>query len=141
MFLAGCLNKRLLANRRCKPLLSGGYCPECPASPVYSTASAVQITLDITDMQFTNEEKQMIAWLRKQHEGWRGVRMIILVASLICAAFAAWEIFQSGLGALPLLLILIAAYGTSYTLGSWAGRADISLLLKLVEDQERRRDV
>lgn len=92
-------------------------------------------------MQFTNEEKQMIAWLRKQHEGWRGVRMIILVASLICAAFAAWEIFHSGLGALPLLLILIAAYGTSYTLGSWAGRAEISLLLKLVEDQERRRDV
>lgn len=92
-------------------------------------------------MKFTNEEKQMIAWLRKQHEGWRGVRMIILVGSLLCAAFAAWEIFRSGFGAMPLLLFIMAAYGMSYTLGSWAGRPEISLLLKLVEAQESARDV
>jgi hypothetical protein len=92
-------------------------------------------------MQFTNEERQMIAWLRKQHEGWRSVRMIILVASLLCVAFAASEIVQSGFGALPLLLIVIAAYGGSYTLGSWAGRPEVSLLLKLVEAQESARDV
>jgi hypothetical protein len=92
-------------------------------------------------MKFTNEERQMITWLRKQHEGWRSVRMIILVASLLCAAFAAHEILQSGFGALTILLIVIAAYGASYTLGSWAGRPEVSLLLKLVEAQEGAHDV
>lgn len=91
-------------------------------------------------MQFTNEEKKMIAWLRQQHEGWRTVRMIILVASVLCAVFAAWDIFRTGYGAQSLLLIVIAAYGASYTLGSWAGRPEVSLLLKLVEAQEARRD-
>jgi hypothetical protein len=91
-------------------------------------------------MQFTDEEKKMIAWLRQQHEGWRSVRMIILVASVLCALFAVWEIFKEGFGAQPLLLIVIAAYGASYTLGSWAGRPEVSLLLKLVEAQEARRD-
>ncbi len=92
-------------------------------------------------MQFTNEDRKMIAWLRKQHEGWRSVRIIILVASLLCGAFAVQEFLKHGFGALPLLLILIAAYGTSYTVGSWAGRPEVSLLLKLVEAQEGARDV
>lgn len=89
-------------------------------------------------MEFTNEEKKMIAWLRQQHEGWRSVRMIILMSSVLCASFAAWEIFRTGLGAQSLLLIVIAAYGASYTLGSWAGRPEITLLLKLIDAQERR---
>ncbi|GHU09529.1 hypothetical protein AGMMS50225_10550 [Betaproteobacteria bacterium] len=91
-------------------------------------------------MQFTEEEKKMIAWLRQQHEGWRSVRIIILIASMMCALFAAWDIFKTGFGAHPLVLIVIAAYGASYTLGSWAGRPEVSLLLKLVEAQEPRHD-
>lgn len=91
-------------------------------------------------MQFTEEEKKMIAWLRQQHESWRSVRMIILISSMLSALSAAWDIFNTGFGAQPLVLIVIAAYGTSYTVGSWAGRPEISLLLKLVEAQEPRHD-
>ena len=87
-------------------------------------------------MRFTDDEKKMIDWLRKQHEGWRVVRVIILVSSLVSAMGAAWEFFTTGFGALPLLLMVAAAYGASFTLGSWAGRPEISLLLKVIEAQE-----
>lgn len=91
-------------------------------------------------MQFTKEEKKMLAWLRQQHEGWRSVRVIILTCSILCALFAALDIFRAGFGVHPFFLILIAGYGASYTLGSWSGRPEVSLLLKLVEAQQPLRD-
>lgn len=87
-------------------------------------------------MQFTSDEKKMIDWLRKQHQGWPTTRVIILSGSVLCAGFAAWELFGTGWAAMPLLLICIAAYGSSYTLGSWSGRPEISLLLKLIDSQK-----
>lgn len=81
----------------------------------------------------------MIAWLQGQHRGWRTTRVITLGCSIACGVFAAIEFHAHGFGALPLLLLVIAAFGASHTLGSWSGRAEISLLLKLVESV--RRDV
>jgi hypothetical protein len=91
-------------------------------------------------MQFTNEDRRMIESLRRQHENWRAVRLIIFVGSLSCAASAVAEILSNGLGTLTLLLTVIAAAGASYSLGGWAGRPEIGLLLKLIEEAERSRD-
>lgn len=91
-------------------------------------------------MHFTTEDKKMIVWLQKQHENWRSVRVIILGSSALCLAFAVLEFFQRGYGALPLLLLVIAMYGASYTLGSWSGRPEISLLLKLIEAEKTSSD-
>ncbi len=92
-------------------------------------------------MEFTPDEEKMISWLHRQHSAWRTTRMITLVASVLSGFFAAWEFFSTGFGALPLLLLLVAVAGLSYTLGSWAGRPEVSLLLKLVESARHRAQV
>lgn len=84
-------------------------------------------------MQFTEEEKKMIAWLRQQHEGWRSIRIIILSCSVFLGGMATWFYFRVGYGAYPLVLTLLALYGAGHTLGSWSGRPEVSLLLKLVQ--------
>jgi hypothetical protein len=89
-------------------------------------------------MEFTSDEEKMIASLRRQHQGWRTTRAITLASSVACAAFAAFEFYACGFGALPLLLLVIGTGGASFTLGSWAGRAEVSLLLKLVESARGR---
>jgi hypothetical protein len=89
-------------------------------------------------MEFSGDEEKMIVWLRKQHAGWRTTRVITLVASIACGAFAAVEFYARGFGALPLLFLVIAVAGASYTVGSWSGRAEVSLLLKLVEASRAR---
>ena len=89
-------------------------------------------------MQFSAEERQMIAWLRKQHAGWRTVRIIILVSSCICGAFTIAEFLRGG--SQWLFPGVMAAYGLSYTLGSWHGRPEVSLLLKLIEAQQEEKE-
>jgi hypothetical protein len=89
-------------------------------------------------MDFTPEEEKMISWLQRQHAGWRTTRIITLVASALAGCISAWEFFSAGFGALPLLLLVVATFGLSHTLGSWAGRPEISLLLKLVESARAR---
>lgn len=85
------------------------------------------------NMQLTREEQKMVELLRRQHASWRTTRAIILICSLACAAFAIWEFATNGFEAMPLLLTMIATYGSSYVLGSWSGRPEISLLLKVIE--------
>jgi hypothetical protein len=86
-------------------------------------------------MEFTKEEQKMIEWLRNQHKGWRTTRMITLVASCMCGVFAIFELIKGG--SQWLVLGLICSYGTSYTLGSWHGRPEISLLLKLIDERQK----
>ncbi|MDQ5769024.1 hypothetical protein [Thiothrix subterranea] len=89
-------------------------------------------------MQFSDDDLKMIEWLRKQHANWPGVRMIILVCSILTMVLAGWLLFSGdeGYSEALVLYVVLAAAGMSYTLGSWAGRAEISLLLKLVEAQQ-----
>ena len=89
-------------------------------------------------MDFTPDEEKMITWLRRQHLGWRTTRMITLVTSLLSGCFAAWDFFTVGFGALPLIFLLVAVAGLSHTVGSWAGRPEVSLLLKVVESARAR---
>lgn len=84
-------------------------------------------------MQFTPDEEKMIAFLRRQHTGWPAVRVITLTAALICGFFAMQEYLAAGITAMTALLFAIAAMGMSHTLGSWAGRPEVSLLLKLAD--------
>lgn len=94
----------------------------------------------MTEMQFTEDEKRMVRWLRQQHAHWRSTRAIIVTCSSISAAYGTWLAIRSGFTIEPAFFLLISAVGFSYTLGSWSGRAEVSLLLKLIEAQNPDHD-
>jgi hypothetical protein len=64
--------------------------------------------------------------------------MIILVSSVVLIGLSAWFWRQGEIIWHYLPLLVVAIYGLSYTLGSWSGRAEISLLLKLVEESRKK---
>jgi hypothetical protein len=84
-------------------------------------------------MKLNPEEEKMLAWLRRQHENWKGVRTITLICSVLLGCYALVGAFGGASSYEALPMFAIAAFGLSYTLGSWAGRPEISLLLRLVE--------
>lgn len=88
-------------------------------------------------MTFTEDEKRMINWLRQQHTCWRTNRIIILLGSVALIGIGILEVSRHGFQWSDILLFAFGAYGTSYTLGCWSGRPEISLLLKLVEVYEK----
>lgn len=90
-------------------------------------------------MQFTDAELRMIRWLRRQHEGWRGVRVIILGCSLASLAYAIWLAFVRRFDFEAGFFFIVSGWGLSYTLGSWSGRPEVSLLLKLIEANDPDR--
>lgn len=87
-------------------------------------------------MQFNEDEEKMILWLCRQHAGWKTMRVIILVSAIICLCFAIFELIYNGLGASTVLYLIVGSSGLSYSLGSWSGRAEVSLLLKLIEAEK-----
>lgn len=88
-------------------------------------------------MKLSEQEEKMVAWLRRQHAGWRTTRVIILVCSLGLLGYAVW-LHLSGQSAWFFLpIVAMAAYGLSYTLGSWSGRPEVWLLLKLIDEQQK----
>jgi hypothetical protein len=84
-------------------------------------------------MQLTPEDKKIVASLRKQHNGWKTGRFVILIVHSILFAIALWELKTKSEPAAGAALLGISAYGLSYVLGAWHGRPEITLLLKLVE--------
>ena len=86
-------------------------------------------------MQFTEDEMRMVRWLRGQHANWRGVRTIIVICSSILAVYGVWLAIREGFTFESAFYLVAAGVGFSYTLGSWSGRAEVSLLLKLIEAQ------
>ena len=92
-------------------------------------------------MEFTTDELKMLSRLKVQHAGWKRVRIIILVCSLgmlllgIRALYSSPEMYLCAI-----LLVGLAAGGLSYCIGGWAGRPEISLLLKLVEERRNEDD-
>lgn len=81
----------------------------------------------------------MVAWLRRQHERWRATRLITSVASTAVGLFGVWQGFRGEMAAL-IACIAVAAYGPSYSLGSWSGRPEVSLLLRLVDAEMKRAE-
>lgn len=88
-------------------------------------------------MQLSEQEEKMVAWLRLQHANWRATRVIILVCSVGLLGYAVWLHWSGQSAWFFLPIVAMSAYGLSYTLGSWAGRPEISLLLKLVEHSKK----
>ena len=79
-------------------------------------------------MEFNDKELKMIEWLKTQHTAWPSMRWIILIASCICLTVYFTGYYND------LALLVVGAMGLSHTLGSWSGRAEVSLLLKLVNE-------
>ncbi len=87
-------------------------------------------------MELTEADLKMIKWLRRQHAGWRSTRVITAVGSAIMVGWSglAWLHGESAIAVVA--LGCMGVFGLSYSLGCWAGRPEISLLLKLVEHEQ-----
>lgn len=88
-------------------------------------------------MEFTAEERRMLAWLRHQHENWRTKRLFQLAAAIACLLYSI-SVFVIG-SELGIFVGIAGFYILSRTIGSWHGRPEISLLLKLI-DERRKED-
>ena len=90
-------------------------------------------------MQFTEKEKKMIRWLKLQDQQWHTTRVITLVGSILIGILAIFAFTSGNSFFAGISLFGMSAYGLSYTLGSWSGRPEISLLLKLLEEKEKNK--
>ncbi len=86
-------------------------------------------------MELTEADLKMIKWLRRQHVGWRSTRVITAIGSAVAVGWSALAWLQGESTAGVIALAAMGFFGLSYSLGGWAGRPEISLLLKLVERQ------
>jgi len=80
-------------------------------------------------MVLNENERKMVAHLRRQHEGWPTIRWIILLCSFVALAWSLYEPDQ-------IASLAISFYGLSYSLGGWKGRPEVSLLLKIVDEEK-----
>ncbi len=87
-------------------------------------------------MKLTDADLKMINWLRRQHAGWRTTRIITAVGSSVAVGWAVLSWLQGESTAGVAALAGMGFFGLSYSVGGWAGRPEISLLLKLVEHQQ-----
>ena len=86
-------------------------------------------------MKFTADELKMLSLLKRQHAGWKKVRIIILACSLGMLLLSIRVLSTSKeLPICAIVLAALAAYGLSYSVAGWSGRPEISLLLKLFEE-------
>ena len=77
----------------------------------------------------------MIAWLRHQHENWRIKRLFQLAAALACLIYSL-SVFVIG-NDLGIFVGIAGFYILSRTIGSWHGKPEISLLLKLIDERQK----
>jgi hypothetical protein len=88
-------------------------------------------------MQLTEREEKMVSWLRQQHEWWWTTRVIILFFSCLLLGYVVWLYLTNTPLILYIYLIFFAFFGFSHSLGSWSGRPEISLLLKLIDESQK----
>jgi len=88
-------------------------------------------------MEFNDRERKMYQWLQQQDAGWPIIRWIIVIASSACLLA---YLFGSRSDT---VFFIVGLGGLSYTLGSWSGRAEVSLLLKLLNERhaENGKDI
>ena len=91
-------------------------------------------------LTLSDTEEKVLAMLRKQHEGWKTTRAIILLVNLVILAMSGWLYYSNNILAAGVLLAF-AGYGFSYVLAGWHGRPEISLLFRLVEHAKSEREV
>jgi hypothetical protein len=79
----------------------------------------------------------MLAWLRHQHENWWIKRLLLLAVSFFCGLYGlAAFIANADLG---IFMGIAGFYIASRTIGNWHGRPEISLLLKLIDEQASKQ--
>jgi hypothetical protein len=88
-------------------------------------------------MNLTEKECRMLAWLRHQHETWRIKRLFQLAASIACGLWGL-AVFISG-SDLGIFMGIAGFYIASRTIGNWHGKPEISLLLKLIDEQTSKQ--
>lgn len=91
-------------------------------------------------MQFTEKELAMLAVLRRQRDAWPVVRLCMTFLSLFLIAAGAWELYSTGWGAVPLILLSVGGMAASHVSFNWHGPPEASLLLKLIERSEAAPD-
>ncbi|AWB66184.1 hypothetical protein C2869_06925 [Saccharobesus litoralis] len=79
-------------------------------------------------MKLSDKDKKMIEWLERQDASWSYLRWIIVISALISLGLFFTQYSED------LVLLILGIAGLSYTLGSWSGRAEVSLLLKVVNE-------
>ncbi len=86
-------------------------------------------------MDLTAADVAMINWLKRQHAGWRSTRVITALGAIVMLLWAgsAWIHGEPSSGIVA--LVGMGAFCLSHSLGSWSGRPEVSLLLKLIEDR------
>jgi hypothetical protein len=90
-------------------------------------------------MELSEADVRMIKWLQRQDSAWRSTRLLTAIGSTVALGWAvlAWLRAEPSSGVIA--LAGMGAFGLSYAVGSWAGRPEISLLLKLIEDKRTER--
>ena len=78
-------------------------------------------------LQLTDQDKKILKHLKLLHEGWRSIRIIILISSIGMVILSAFFNVER------LFLLAGGIYGLSYSIAGWHGRPEISLLFKCVE--------
>jgi hypothetical protein len=89
-------------------------------------------------MELTDRDRKMVAWLRRQDAAWKSTRIITLAGSAFAVLWAVSVFIKGKEPIAAIALFGLASYGLSYTLGSWSGRPEIALLLKLIDHQDKR---
>jgi hypothetical protein len=86
-------------------------------------------------MELSAADLKMIGWLKRQHAAWQTNRVIIAIGAVVMLLWAgsAWLRGEPSSGVIA--LVGTGAFGLSYSFGCWSGRPEVSLLLKLIEDQ------
>lgn len=89
-------------------------------------------------MKLSENEQKMVSLLRKQHEGWKTTKIIILSGSIVFFLVALYGLISGGEILLNSLVFGLSAGGFSYAIAGWFGRPEVSLLLKLIENHEKK---
>ena len=84
--------------------------------------------------ELDDTERKILKRLRDQHNNWKSIRLMISIFSAICIVISMFLEQET------ILLLTIGAFGLSYSLGSWHGRPEISLLLKYVEANIKKEE-
>jgi hypothetical protein len=87
-------------------------------------------------MQLTEQEQKMVKWLRTQHKGWRIHRVVIVIGAMFML-YQGMRLIWSGQSDLGILYCALSFGFLSYSLGSWVGRPEFSLLLRLLEEKDQ----
>ena len=88
-------------------------------------------------MELTEQDKKMIDDLRKERDYWPQVRWIMVGCSILISII----LFTGLVDTEIMLFAFLILQPLVYSLAKWNGRPEISLLLKLIENQTEDKNL